>query len=79
MSQVGQQTITIHILSNIPRSKDNKKMKFGQVIEYNRRNVFLQNHAKNEAGKLVPHLLVFFKKASYEVQASGLMFSFNIF
>ena len=32
-SQPGQQTITIHILHNISRSKDNQVMKLGQVIE----------------------------------------------
>ena len=30
----GQQTIAIHILTNISRSKDNKRTKFGQLIEY---------------------------------------------
>ena len=34
-SQTGLKTITIYILPNIPRSKGNKTMKFGQVIEYN--------------------------------------------
>ena len=34
--------ITIHILSNISRSKDNQRMKFGQLIKYNKRNIFLQ-------------------------------------
>ena len=37
-----QQTIAIHQLPNISRSNDNQKMKFGQVIEYNKRNIFLQ-------------------------------------
>ena len=37
-----QQTITIHILPNISQSKGNQTMKFGQLIEYNRRNIFLQ-------------------------------------
>ena len=41
-SQSGQQIITMHILSNISRSKDNKTVKFGQLIEYNQRNIFLQ-------------------------------------
>ena len=41
-SQPGLQTIAIHILSNISQSKGNQKMKFGQLIEYNKRNVFLQ-------------------------------------
>ena len=34
-SQTGKQTIAIHILSNISRSKSNQTMKFGQLIEYN--------------------------------------------
>ena len=36
-------------------------MKFGQLIEYNKRNVFFfKNHAENEAGRLVPDLYLFF-------------------
>ena len=34
-SQLGKQTITIHILPNISRSKDNQAMKVGQLIKYN--------------------------------------------
>ena len=40
----GQQTIVIHILPNISRSKSNQTMKFQlkyQLIEYNKRNNFL--------------------------------------
>ena len=37
-------------------------MKFGQLIEYNKRNVFLQNHAENKARRLFPDLL-FLKNA----------------
>ena len=40
--QPGEQTIAIHILPNISRSKGNKTMKFGQFIEYNTRNVLLE-------------------------------------
>ena len=42
MSQPGKQTIAIHLLPNISRSKGNQKMKFGQLIEYNMRNIFLE-------------------------------------
>ena len=45
-SQPGQQVITIHILSNILRSKGNQTMKFGQSIEYNMKNIFLDKSAK---------------------------------
>ena len=40
---------------------------------------FSKNHAENEARRLVPDLALFFKKALYEVKASGLQLSFNIF
>ena len=43
MSQPGLQTIAIHILPNISQSKGNQTMKFGQFIEYNKINIFLQN------------------------------------
>ena len=41
-SQTGQQITTIHILSNISRSKGNQTMKFGQLIEHSLGNIFLQ-------------------------------------
>ena len=37
-------------------------MKFGQLIGYNKRNIFRQNHAENEAGRLNPDLFLFYKK-----------------
>ena len=40
---------------------------------------FFKNHAENEARRLVPDLLLFFKKALYEVKANGLQLSFNVF
>ena len=42
MSQLGVPTIAIHILPNIPQSKGNWTMKFGQIIEYNKKNIFLE-------------------------------------
>ena len=41
MSQPGLQTIAIQILSNISQSKGNQTMKFGQLIEYSKGNIFL--------------------------------------
>ena len=41
-SQPGLQTVVIQILPNISQSKGNRTMKFGQLIEYNKRNIFLQ-------------------------------------
>ena len=41
-SQLGLQTIAIHILANIAQSKSNQTMKFGQLIRYNKKKIFLQ-------------------------------------
>ena len=41
-SQPGQQTIVIHVLHNISRSKGNQTMKFRQLIQCNMRNIFLE-------------------------------------
>ena len=41
-SQTGQQVIAIHILPNISRSKGSQRMEFGQLIEYQMRNIFLE-------------------------------------
>ena len=40
-------------------------MKFSQLIEHPKRNIFLLNYAENEAEKLVPDRFLFFKKALY--------------
>ena len=38
-------------------------MKLGQLLEYNKRNFFLKYYAENEAGRLVPDIFLFLKKA----------------
>ena len=62
-SQPDLEAISLHILPNISQSKDNKKMKFGQLIEYNKRNTFLKNYAENEVGRVAPDLSLIFEKA----------------
>ena len=47
MSQPGLQTIAIHIFPNISQSKGNQTMKFGQLIEYNKKKIFFKNYAEN--------------------------------
>ena len=54
-------------------------MKFGQLTEYNHKNILFKNHTKNEAGRLVPDLFSFSRKTLYQVKASGLQRSFNVF
>ena len=46
MSQTGQQIMTIHILSNISRSKSNQAIKFGELMKDNMRNIFPQKCRK---------------------------------
>ena len=41
-SNFGWQTIVIHILPYISRSKGNQTMTFGQLIECNMKNIFLE-------------------------------------
>ena len=60
-SQPGQQTIAIHILTNISGSKGNQAMKFGQLIEYNLTNIFLERSYTKCGGEIIPR--PFFKKS----------------
>ena len=54
MSQPDHQTIILHILPNISRSKGNQTMKFGQLIEYNMRNIFLEKSYTKCGGETSP-------------------------
>ena len=56
--QPGKQTIAIHILPYISRSKDNQTMKFGQLIEYNMRNIFLEKSYTKCRGETFPRALL---------------------
>ena len=38
-SQPGKQTIALHTLPNISKRKYNQTMKYGQLVEYNMRNI----------------------------------------
>ena len=60
---IGLQTIAIHILPNISQGKGNQTVKFGQLIEYKKRNIFLKkNYAEKETRRLVPDFFLFLKK-----------------
>ena len=41
-SQPGKQTIGIHILPSMSRTNGNQTMKFGQLIKYKMRKIFLE-------------------------------------
>ena len=47
-SRTEQQIITIHILSNISRTKGNQTMEFAQLIKYNVRNIFPQKSYRKQ-------------------------------
>ena len=49
-----QLRITIHISLNISKSKGKQIMKFGQVIEYNMINIFLEKSYTECAGEACP-------------------------
>ena len=41
-SQPGWQTITMHVVPNIPRNKSNQTVEIGQLIECNMRNISVE-------------------------------------
>ena len=64
-SQSGLQTIAIHIFRNISQSKGNQTMKFGQLMEYNKRNIFLQKMCRKCGGETIPR--PFFEKSNLSI------------
>ena len=52
--QPGKHTIAIYILAYISRIRDNQSVKFGQLIEYNIRNIFLEKSYPKCAGETSP-------------------------
>ena len=61
-SQTGQQIIPIHILPNISRGKSNQEIKFGQLIEHNMRNNFLQKSCQKSSSGTSARSLFFYKE-----------------
>ena len=53
-SQPGKQTIAIHLLPNISRSKDNQTKKLGQLIECNMGNISLEKSYTKYGGETIP-------------------------
>ena len=64
-SQAAQKTITIHILPNLRKSKSNHQaMKFGRLVEYNIRYIFLQKSWKKWCRETNSRPLSFSEKSS---------------
>ena len=70
-SQPGYQAITMHILPNILRSKDIETMKFGQLIEYNMRNIFLEKSYTKCGGETISRLFSKESKNLFFYKISG--------
>ena len=64
-SQTREQIITIQILAEISRSKDNQKMKFVQFMECNMRKIFIEKLYTNVMEKLFPD--AFLKKSKFSI------------
>ena len=62
-SQPGLKIIAIHILPNISQSKSNQAMKRGQLIEYNKENIFLQKLCRKWGREISSRPLFLFKNA----------------
>ena len=55
-----------HMLSNISQTKSKQKIELRNLIEYNKKNIFLQKLCRKQArGRLDPDLFLFFKITSY--------------
>ena len=64
-SQPGLKVIVMHILTNISRSKCNQAMKFGQLVGYNLRSIFLEEGYTKCGGETIPR--PFFKKSKLSI------------
>ena len=67
------------ILPNISRRKGNQTIWSVNRIYILREIFSFKNYTEHETGRLVPDLFLLFKEALYEVIATGLKLSFNIF
>ena len=47
------------MIPNILQSKDNQTTKFGNLTEYNKRNIFFKNYIEHEGERIVPELFLF--------------------
>ena len=70
-SQLGLETVTIHVFPN-------QTMKVARVIKYQNRNIFLRKSCTKKARRLVPDVFVL-QKALHEVKANALQLGFNLF
>ena len=76
-SQLDYQAIAMHILFIITKKRQ-PEIKFDQLTNYNKRNIFLQKSYRKLGRETSPRSLIVFKKALYEAKANILQLKFNI-
>ena len=64
-SQPGKQTFAAHILPDISKSKGNQTVKFGQLLEFNIINIFLEKSCTKCVGETIPRS--FFKELKLSI------------
>ena len=65
-----------YILINISRSKANQTKKFGQLIEYRLRNIFVKSHTQHVVEKLFTY--PFLKNQNRTYLLNFMQFVFNV-
>ena len=70
-SQTGKEITAIYILPNISRSKGNQVIKFGPLIEYNIRNIFLEKSYVKCGRKTSPR--PFYEKSKSNIPLSNIL------
>ena len=76
-SQPDYQTISMHILVTITKKRQ-PEIKFDQLTNYNKRNIFLQKSCRKLGREASPRPLLVFKKALNEAKANILQLKFNV-
>ena len=64
-SQPGKPTFAVHILPDISKSKGNQTVKFGQLLEFNIINIFLEKSCTKCVGETIPRS--FFKELKLSI------------
>ena len=70
-SQPGQQALAIYILTGISKSKGNQEMKFGQLIDYNMTNIFVEESYTKFGRETIPR--PFSTKSKLSISAGSLV------
>ena len=70
-SQTGQQAFAIYILTGISKSKGNQEMKFGQLIDYDMTNIFVEKSYTKFGRETIPR--PFSTKSKLSISAGSIV------